>query len=238
MATASFVTDLTELLTQGIEAAAGIAGVVNSFKLVELAQDYYDLYAHQREFYYNTFQQGVEAPLASEIYADPKPVKNYAERLRHMTDQATGPLGGESTDALGWAQRHSATYGSSVPEQLRGEIEVARQAIMSDWANYMFRFEETYYDVRMDIWWRKRLALHNLGMKEGTAISSSLGDALGQYQSHIQDFGNQLATYGNGVARYVGYRKGLADVADDFDQVEYTPRADLSMAYQLPGNMA
>lgn len=223
MAAAAFVTDLTEILTQAAEAAGGIAGIYTSFKLLDLARDYYNLYNSQRTFYYNTFQQGLEGPLAAEIYADPKPVLNYAGRVATMYDVATGPFGGKSTDVDGWWRRHRQAYGMRMDADLNKELTLDKQRVRSDWANYMFRFEEVYTDLTSDIRWRKRLALHNIGVKEGTAVTSSLNSSLAEFQNNIQDFGNQLATYGNGIARMTGYKKGLADTADDFNKMDYVP---------------
>lgn len=225
MASASFVTDLTEILTQVAEAAAGIASILTGFKILSLARKYYDLYEEQREYYYDTFQVGVELPLATEAYADPPYVMDYAGRVASAYDAGTGPFGGACTDAAAWWQRHGAAYNLPVNDaRLVKELTPALAGIKSDWTNYLFRLEEQFYDVTNDIRWRKRMALHNLGIKQGTAIAAALDSALGQYVSHVQDFGNQLATYGNGIAKYVGYKKGLADTADDFRRMEYNQR--------------
>lgn len=225
MAAAAFVTDLTEIATQVAEAAAGVAGILASFKLLDLARDYYDLYRDQREFYYTTFQQGVEGPLAQEVYDDPIPVLDYAGRVGTAYDIATGPFGGRSSDMRAWWQRHRQAYGMLEDANLLKESVLDIQRVKSDWTNYLFRFEETYYDLRNDIRWRKRIALHNIGIKEGTAVTSSMATSLGQYQDQIQDFANQMATYGNGIARYVGYQRGLADTADDFSAMSYQKAA-------------
>lgn len=221
MAAAAFVTDLTEVLTQAAEAAAGIAGIVNSFRMLDLAEDYYKLYREQREFYYNTFQAGVEAPLAAEVYADAVPTLDYAGQVANAYNAETGPFGGRATDTLGWWTRHRQAYGAAEDTRLRREYTLDDIRVRSDWTNYLFRFEEVYYDLRSDIRWRKRLALHNMGVKEGTAVTSALNTSLDQYQSNLQDFGNMLATYGNGIAKYVGYKRGLSDTSDDFAAMGY-----------------
>lgn len=223
MASASFVTDLTEIATQAAEAAAGIAGVVSGYKQVELARDYYNLYREQREFYYTTFQTGVEAPLANEVAAIPIRALDYAGTAGAAYDPVTGPLGGESTDALGWWTRHAGAYNTPIDPHLLRTLDADLAKIKSDWTNYLFRFEEHFTDTQNDIRWKKRMMLHNFGIKQGTAIAGALDSSLGEYQEQIADFGNMLATYGNGAARYVGYKKGLADTADDFDAVGFDP---------------
>lgn len=50
MASAAFVTDTTEIITQATEAAAGIAGILNAFKIIDLQRKYFNLYKQQRDF--------------------------------------------------------------------------------------------------------------------------------------------------------------------------------------------
>lgn len=225
MVSASFVTDLTEIATQAAEAAGGIAGIYAGFKMLDLAEDYYKLYRDQREFYYTTFQRGVEQPLAVEVYQDPRPTLDYAGRVATMYNKDTGPFGGLATDAMGWRARHLATVGDAADAQYNAMFEEVYASddmrLRSDWTNYMFRFEETYYDTRVDIWWKKRLSLHNIGIKQGTAVTSAMSGALDNFQSHIAEFGSQLATYANGIARQSAYKKGVNDTADDFDTATF-----------------
>ena len=234
MATASFVTDLTEILTQAVEAAAGIAGIYNGFKILEISEDYYKLYKEQRDFYYGTFQAGLEAPLASEVYTDPKPILDYAGRISTAYNTDTGPFGGRAGDAQAWWERHANAYGAIRDTRLQAEYQFDVLRVKSDWSNYLFRFEETYFDLRNDIRWRKRMGLHNIGIKQGTAVASAMDSALTAYQGHLQDFGNQLATYGNGIAASVGYKKGLADTADDFNSPRYDTSAAAPTYNHLP----
>src|SRR5689334_5389876 len=194
MAAAAFVTDLTEILTQVAEAAAGIASIVTGFKILSLSRKYYELYKEQREYYYDTFQVGVEAPLATESYADPPYVIDYAGRVATAYDVDTGPFGGAVTDTAAWWQRHGAAYNVPVNDaRLARELVTDTALLKTDWTNYLFRFEEQFYDVTNDIRWRKRMALRNLGIKQGTAIAAALDSALGEYVGQVQDFGNQLA---------------------------------------------
>lgn len=222
MATASFMTDLVEVATQAAEAAAGIAGVVAGMKIVELSRDYYNLYKRQRDFYYNTFQTGVEAPLALETYADPLPALDYPGRIQTLYNSDTGPMGGQSADDLNWWNRHAAAYSTNIPQLLVQQAAAARAAVLSDWTNYLFRYEEWFTRHLEDDRWRKRLALHNMALKQGAGLTSSMSEALGAYQDNIADLGAQLATYGNGIAKWSGYKKGEADTEAAFSNPGYT----------------
>jgi hypothetical protein len=108
-------------------------------------------------------------------------------------------------------------YGEQPDAQI-SELEVDTARIRSDWSNYLFRFEELWADVRNDKRWADRLMLHNVGLKQGTSVVSNLTSSLKEYQANISDLGNQLATYGNGIAMYAGYKRGLSDTADDFSR--------------------
>lgn len=221
MATAAFVNDVTEVLTQATEAAAGIAGILNSFKIVELQRKYFNLYKQQREFYYNTFQTGVEKPLAEDTYDDAPYTLNYAGRVGTLYDLPDGPFANNLTDTRGWWERHAAVY-SSVPDaNMNVELAADLARIKTDWTNYMLRFEEHFFDITNDIRWNKRITVHNIGIKQGSGVAAALDSSLGNFTDHLNNFGDQLATYGNGAARYVGYRKGMADTADDFNTMQY-----------------
>lgn len=227
MASASFMTDLIEIATQAAEAAAGVASIYSSFKLLSVARSYYDLYRDQKQYYYDTFQSGLEAPLSSEVYAIQKPTLDYAKTVLSAYNPDTGPLGGQSGDPNAWWSRHAAAYGLPRDARLQQEMSLELARVKSDWTNYLFRFAETYYDLENDIRWKKRLSLHNIGIKTGTAVSSALQGSLGTYQQHVADFSGQLATFGNGIARKAGYVPGQADTRQEFDDVSYTPKVPM-----------
>lgn len=217
MVSQQFIFDETEVITQAVEAASAIGSLMQSFKSIAIAQQYYNLYASQRNFYFNTFQKGVEAPLISALGSDLPYTYNYNGRLNTMLNPATGPYSGASTDLVGWASRHAGMYGTTVdPKITEAQVDIPR--VQSDWANYLFRFEEYWYDVRNDQRWYKRMAVHNMGIKQGSAVVPALNYGLTNLTNQIGQMADQLATYGNGAAKYAGYQRGLADVSDFFRQ--------------------
>ena len=222
MAGAAFVPDLTQTFTEAAEAAAGIAGILNAFKVVELQKDYYNLYKQQRDFYYNTFHTGVEAPLAADTYSDLPYYLDYVGRVSSAYAE-DGPFNKDVTDTLGWWGRHASIYSADTDPAMQIELLAEEAKIRSDWTNYLLRFEEHYFDVVNDIRWNKRITVHNIGIKQGTAIAAALDSSLGEFTGHLHNFGDQLATYGNGIAKYVGYRRGLSDTSDDFNAAGYLP---------------
>lgn len=230
MVSQNFIFDETEVLTQAVEAASAIGSLMQAFKSVAIAQNYYNLYAAQRNFYFNTFQQGVELPLVNNLSTDLPYTYNYTGRVFSMTNANTGPYGGTSSDAVGWWTRHSGMYGTT-PDPKITEQQVDIPRVESDWSNYLFRFEEYWYDIRNDQRWYKRMAVHNLGIKQGSAVVPALHYGLTNLTSQIGDMANQLATYGNGAAKYAGYMRGLSDVSDFFRQgTDFKPTSTMNTA--------
>lgn len=215
MATANFVTDLTEIITQATEAAAGIGSLINGFEHIALARRYYNLYNQQRQFYYSTFQSGAERNLANQAYSEPVYVLAYTSRVNTAMNGATGPLVTSITDIVGWIARKAGMFAQDMDPDIN-ELEIDNAKLRSDWANYLYRFEELWADIRNDARWAHRLVAHNVGIKQGSAVTAALGGAMRQFAEQITDLSSQLATYGNGIAKYAGYRRGLQDTVEDF----------------------
>lgn len=207
--------DVVEIATQAAEAAGALGSIYTGFKLLAVARDYYDLYKEQRDFYYSVFQYGVEAPLASEVFAMPIMMPDHTQQAGTIYDPDTGPLGGRSGDIGGWWDRHAAMYGT-VRDATITSLEADTARLQSDWANYLFRFEEHYVDVMNDIRFNRRLGVHNIGLKQGSYISAALSTGFSNYEDMLDGTADALSATANGAAMYAGYRRGLTDTYDDF----------------------
>lgn len=212
--------DVVEMATQVAEAAGALGSVYTGFKLLEVARDYYDLYREQRDFYYNTFQNGVEGPLASEVFAIPVTQLDHTTQAATIYDTQTGPLGGRAGDIGGWWDRHAEMYHTTRDDSIT-ELAPDTARLQSDWANYLFRFEEHYVDVLNDIRWNKRIGIHNIGLKQGAYVSSALSTSFSNYEDMLDGTADAMSAMGNGAAMYAGYRKGLTDTYDDYLRVDY-----------------
>src|SRR5574340_53808 len=191
MATANFVTDLTEIITQAAEAAAGLGSILSGIENISLSRKYYNLYNQQRQFYYSVFQNGVERNLAAQAYSEPTYVINYGTRVQTVLNPSTGPLGSAVTDIVGWANRHAGMFTQTIDPSIT-ELAVDEARLTSDWVNYLYRFEELWADVRNDSRWAHRLVAHNIGIKQGTSISAALSGAVLGFQEQITDLSSQL----------------------------------------------
>lgn len=209
-----------EIATQIIEAVGTIVSAYASVKLLEVAKDNYNLWNDQREYYFTIFQQGVEVPLAAEIFAVPVRALDYAAQVATISDVDTGAFGGDAGDIGGWLDRHASMY-NTVRSPYITELAPDTARLKSDWGNYLFRYEEHATDVFNDIRWDRRLAVHNIGIKKQTAVSASLATGFKAYEDAIDGVGDQFATLANGAAAYAGYKQGRSDVESDFTQYGY-----------------
>lgn len=221
--------DTVEIATQAAEAAGALGSVYTGYKLLSVARDYYKLYQQQRDFYYSTFQNGVEAPLAVETFNVPIKQLDHTAQAATIYDTATGPLGGQSGDIGGWWDRHAAMYHTQRDDIITSlPADLAR--LQSDWANYLFRFEEHYVDVFNDIRFNRRLGVHNIGLKQGSYISAALSTGFSNYEDMLDGTADALSATANGASMYAGYRKGLTDTYDNF--ASYTYRQNVTPEYR------
>lgn len=211
--------DVVEIATQVVEAVGTVVSAYASIKLLRVARKNYELWRDQRRYYFDTFQQGVELPLSVEVFGMPITALDYSAQAGTIYDPNTGPFGGRSGDIGGWWDRHASMYNTTRAAITELDPDTAR--LRTDWANYLFRFEEHTVDVMNDIRWDRRLAVHNVGIKQGTAISSALATSFSVYENAIDSMGDQFATLANGAAAYAGYRRGMADTNADFISYGY-----------------
>lgn len=230
--------DATEIATQIIEAAAGLANAYAAFEMLAVSRDYYDLYAHQKAFYYAVFQNGVEAPLAAQLFGVPFHALDYAGQAATINDPQTGAFGGNAGDIGAWWMRHANMY-NAIPDPYITELLPDITLLKSDWGNYLFRYEEHFKDILDDIRWNGRLAMHNIGLKQNTAVSAALATGFGKYEDEIDDTADVFSAMGNGAAAYAGYRRRQADVAEQFTaygvrQNSQTPADSAPARMRLP----
>jgi len=220
MATASFVTDLTEIVTQAVEAAAMVGSLWSSFEVVEQARAYYNLYNSQRQFYFSVFQTGAEAPLATSVYNTPIPVLNYAAQ-RNELYLPTGVFGGAMGDTLGWWTRRGAMFGEAQgnPTIYAEEYAPDRILTLGHWTNIMYRYEESLFDTLSDQRWDHRMKLHNVALKEQSKVISGLASAENQREDTITQTGSYLAEMSNSLAQRRGNIQGHKDVQQRYAEL-------------------
>lgn len=212
--------DTTEAATLIIEAASAVGAALSLYanaQMIGIARDYYNLYKEQREFYYNTFQQGVEKPLTLEVFSVLPYQYNYTNP---GLDQNTGIIGRPTTSIGEWWDRHANMYHDARDECIT-ELELDNARLESDWTNYFFRFEEHNFDIINDRRWNRRFEVHNLGIKQANFVQSGLASGFAQVEDSINDAADQFNSLANGGMAAIGYRKGLSDAADDFTSYGY-----------------
>lgn len=212
MAAATFQTDLTEIITQAVEAAAMVGSLWSSFGVVDLARSYYDLYNAQRQFYYTTFQVGAEAPLAISVYNVAVPVTDYTGSLAQLYSP-TGVFGGAMGQSpLAWARSHALTFGSvPAPAIISDEVAQDYGLIQSQWANVMFRFAEVNFDLLSEQRWDHRMKLHNVAMKQMSTVLGSLASSVEQREDTLSARASNFADMSNSLAERRGLIQGHKD---------------------------
>jgi hypothetical protein len=226
MAAATFQTDLTEILTQVIEAAAMLGSLWSSAKMVEQARSYYNLYRTQRQFYYSTFQTGAEAPLAAAVYGTPIVPINYANASAVLYS-SIGVFGGSMGEASGWWERHGLMFGTAVSDTILSDEYLPDRALMqSQWVNVMFRFEESNFDLLSDQRWDHRMKLHNVAMKQQSAVVSELAsgaalreDVMTKTSSYLGDAANSLAERRGMIQGHKDAQARYAEIANSSGSV-------------------
>jgi hypothetical protein len=219
MAAATFQTDLTEIITQAVEAAAMVGSLWSSAKMVEQSRAYYNLYHTQRQFYYNVFQTGAEAPLAATVYSANVAVINYTSANAELY-LATGIFGGPMGDTLGWWARHSTMFGATPSTTILSE-EYAQDRILfqGHWANVMFRFEESNVDLLNDQRWDHRMKLHNVAMKQQSAVVSELASGVGLREEAMTKTSSYLGDAANSLAERRGLIQGHKDAQARYAEI-------------------
>lgn len=221
MAAATFETDLTEIITQVIEAAAMLGSLWSSFGVVDLARSYYNLYNTQRQFYYATFQQGAEAPLAVTVYNVPLVTTDYGGASAQLYN-TTGPFGGQMASFEGWWERHARMF--ATPQNATIITDESQQddfLTRSQWTNIMFRFAEVNFDLLSDQRWDHRMKLHNVALKQMSTVLSSLASAVELREDTMSARASNFADMSNSAAQRRGLVQGHKDV-----QARYAPLAD------------
>ena len=223
MASAAFVTDLTEIITQALEGAAMVGSLWSSFGVVDLARSYYNLYNTQRQFYYTTFQLGAEAPLAVSVYNVGVVTTDYAGSAAQLYS-GTGIFGGPMGDVTGWWARHGLAFG--LPQSrdiLNDEAQQDYQLIQSQWINVMYRFSEVNFDLLSEQRWDHRMKLHNVAMKQMSAVLGSLASSVEQREDTMSARASNFADMSNSAAQRRGLVQGHKDV-----QARYASLANAS----------
>lgn len=217
--------NMTEVLTQIIEVAGAWGSIQQADKLLDVGYDYYDIYAAQKDYlrmlFYDSYGGKIPATL-DEVNAILPYVTDYAAAANAIWDAQTGVFveEGDSGPMKEWITRRltdtaNGSYDGifdSNPFMYLSKADLAK--IETDWTNYLFRYDEAMVDVLNDIRWQKKTQTLNIAVKQGNQIGTALENSLGTYQQNIADLGSQLATYANGAAQYIGYRRAFRDTAE------------------------
>jgi hypothetical protein len=231
MASATFETDLTEIITQAVEAAAMIGSLWSSFGVVDLARSYYNLYNAQRQFYYSTFQQGAEAPLAVAVYNTPLVTMQYAANaaILYGTTGVFGDAMGNSS--LPWYARHSQMFGAAPATAiLSDEVTQDQFLVESQWTNVMFRFSEVNFDLLSEQRWDHRMKLHNVALKQMSTVLGGLASAVELREDNMTARASNFADMANSLAQRHGLVQGHREVQQRYASLANSSNPSYTLA--------
>jgi hypothetical protein len=197
------IADTYDLGIQAIEAGAVAAQLILAAQYINLADNYYDLYKEQRDYYYNNFQANGEAPLNSEVFAVPFYTPDYvgltnASVLYYFPTEFNQVTVANFAENLGNHRR--MFFSANVIPADTVKVDIAE--LHDDWYDYQFRYEEHKRDVYNARRWAQQMDSSSFGVKEGAQVERGLAtsfqvfdEANGQMISGINSITNGLAAY-------------------------------------------
>lgn len=197
-------------LAQAVAAASAVASIAASAQYLNIAEDYYDLYREQRDFYNLNFQYGAEQPFATEVFAEPVYVADYSGASTMLNNDMLVYLDGFEL----WYERKMRMY--HMPNFLNTAThtpqEVDRAAHMDDWNNYTYARERHLEDVYNARRFSRMLDAANAGVKQGTAVERGLATSFPLLDAAYGNVGDFFAVQSNGLARMSGYFRAREDI--------------------------
>ncbi len=186
---------------------------------IDLANDYYDLYKEQRNYYYNTFQQLGELPLTNELYGVPFYVPLYVQSgtwvsngivtnssLFYYTPQAAF----QANTVYGTTLfNHLKMYNSNFVLNVPALIELSE--ISDDWRTYFYRYEEHRRDVYNARRYAQQMDADSFGVKEGAQIERGLATSFAAFDEAQGRLVSAMDNSVDDLATHIGYRRQIKE---------------------------
>lgn len=196
---------------------AALAQLVIAQNYATLARNYYKLYNNQRIFYYRNFQNNVngELGLLNSVFAIPQYAPQYNIQASNL---AIFVLPNDFSSA--WWDNHANMYHAPAFRIANkalgfsgtnpGEPEQLDEAsITSDFATYLYRYEEHRADVYNERTWEWQNQSLNLGVKQANIVESGLATSFKFMDTANGNMADFFATQSNGLAKFGGYRGSI-----------------------------
>lgn len=191
---------------------------------LQLASDYYDLYAEQRDFYYNNFQgSGFETQFLNQVFDNPLLPQGQSGTLyqpQYIQQNAIISNYADPNSAPDffkeWWLNHTNMYGDIELNTTNGQPigwepdELDLQATIADFSTYLERYEEHRKDVYDERTWEWQNQALNFGVKQASVVQSGLATSFGFLDETSGGLADWFATQSKGLATYSAYRKNEA----------------------------
>lgn len=209
------------IITADIIAGAAFATLITlvAGDYIDLANDYYHLYRDQRNYYYNTFQQQGELPLANELYNVPFYVPLYTaggtwvsngvvtnSSIFYYEPQAAFQANVVFGNTL---FNHLKMYNSNFVLNVPALLELSE--ISDDWRTYFYRYEEHRRDVYNARRYAQQMDSDSFGVKEGAQITRGLATSFAAFDEAQGHIVSALDNSVDDIFAYTAYRKQIRE---------------------------
>lgn len=220
------MSDTFEAAVIAADTAAGAAYAalmtVIGFQYVDLANNYYDLYKEQRNFYYNNFQAAGELPFNTELYAVPFYVPLYDPSGTYLNNGTTlnSSLFYYTNEVNIVANNFTETFQNHLRMFNSGDVNPAvptfidLSEIGDDWLSYMFRFEEHRRDVTNSRRFAQNMDSLSYGVKEGAMVERGLATSFLVFDEAQGQLVSSINTLADGYFGYSAYRKEVKEILE------------------------
>lgn len=218
--------DTFEAAVIAADTAAGVAYAILmayvSDSYISLANDYYDLYKGQRDFYYNNFQAAGESPFNAQVYATPFYVPLYDPSGVYTNNGTT------LNSSLFYYTAEVTTLANNFTETFRNHLRMFNSDDLSpnvptsidlseigdDWLSYMFRYEEHRRDVYNARRYEQQMDSLSYGVKEGAMVERGLATSFLTFDEAQGQLVSSVNTLADGYFGYSAYRKEVKELLE------------------------
>ena len=218
--------DYGQIAANIADAAAGVAYAILMAYIadnyIDLANDYYDLYKQQRQFYYDNFQIQGELPLNNELYGVPFYLPLYSDSGTFVQNGVT------TNSSLFYLNPELAQLKANFTETFQNKLRMFNSAdlnpvvptaldlaeISDDWVSYFFRYEEHRRDVYNARRWAQQMDSLGFGVKEGAQVERGLATSFMVFDEANGQLTSSIDSLADGYFGYAAYRKEAKELLE------------------------
>lgn len=181
-------------------AVESFVGAYYDFKYLDIADNYYDIYADEFEFWHTTFRPR-ETTLASEVFATPIENPNYAE--------ADGYTYAASLLLNDYYERFRGYFFASTAEFGERDQTFERTGMFIDYNDFTRRYVEARRDARNERRHDRQADQLNIGLKQQAVLGRSLEHGVASYLGAVRDTEGTIQGIALDIGAGYAYKAGV-----------------------------